>query len=270
MIAYQIQAFTKENRGGNPAGVVLGQPTVEAMQSLAHELGFSETVFIKEGLPIELRYFTPSTELDMCGHATLAAFAFLLEQGKADKGETIFKNNLGLFKIAVREDNSVYLRQAAPSFYGKVDKAKVAPILHLTPDAILGEAEIVSTGLKDLFIEVSSLEALQGIVLDEAACTALSVEQDVTSFHVYACDSQGQLHARNFGPAVGIPEESATGSSSGALAALLYQAGRVQKRVPFTILQGEAMQKTSLILVELGEDGVPWVGGYCSPSVRVR
>lgn len=269
MLAYQINAFTKDGAGGNPAGVVLGHLSSEAMQAIACDLGFSETVFIKQD-PLELRYFTPTTEIDMCGHATLAAFAFLLEKGEVTQGESTFRNQLGLFRFNIRSDRSLYLRQDAARFYESVEKALLAPILGLAQEVMIGQPQIVSTGLRDLFIEVRDVASLDEIRLDEEACTHLSNAHEVTSFHVFAMDEHGQLHARNFGPAVGIPEESATGSSSGALAVLLFKAGRVQKNVPFSILQGEAMHKTSLILVELGDDEVPWVGGYCSPSVRVR
>jgi PhzF family phenazine biosynthesis protein len=75
---FTLDAFAKGDLGGNPAGVVLQADdlSAEEMQATASTVGFSETVFMMESSvgDFKARYFTPSEEVDLCGHATLAAF----------------------------------------------------------------------------------------------------------------------------------------------------------------------------------------------------
>ena len=69
---YKVDVFTDKPLKGNPAAVVLGMPEEEIMQSLAFELNISETVFVeKQCDAINLRFFTPYTEVDLCGHAII-------------------------------------------------------------------------------------------------------------------------------------------------------------------------------------------------------
>ena len=91
MKLYIIDAFAEEIFGGNPAGVVIlpeleDFPPPEVMIRTAAELRYSETVFIqkKEDRQFVARYFTPSDEVDLCGHATIAAFGAFFEE-KMDK-----------------------------------------------------------------------------------------------------------------------------------------------------------------------------------------
>ena len=84
MLVHHYEAFAAVPGMGNPAGVVLGGDyTVEVMQAVARRVGFNETVFVTAVRPgtVALRYFTPGHEVDLCGHATVAAFATLHERG---------------------------------------------------------------------------------------------------------------------------------------------------------------------------------------------
>ena len=88
-----VDAFTSKPFGGNPAGVVLlGQgsvfPPEELMVKVAAELRYSETAFVRPDGDghYSLRYFTPGSEVDLCGHATIAAFGVLLHEGLVSAG----------------------------------------------------------------------------------------------------------------------------------------------------------------------------------------
>jgi PhzF family phenazine biosynthesis protein len=92
MRIFQIDAFTDEAFKGNPAGVCLlddTEPDVRWMQNVAAEMNLSETAFVRrEGDEWALRWFTPTVEVDLCGHATLATAHALLEEGLLAAGST--------------------------------------------------------------------------------------------------------------------------------------------------------------------------------------
>ena len=102
----QVDAFTDRAFGGNPAAVCLltAFPEAREMQMLAREVNLSETAFLK---PVddgwELRWFTPSVEVNLCGHATLASAHFLWESGELEEGrEARFQTRSGLLTAAQR------------------------------------------------------------------------------------------------------------------------------------------------------------------------
>lgn len=83
---YHVDAFTKDGKGGNPAGVCLDGSGLSdlQMQSIAAKVGFSETAFVlpSQSADFRLRFFTPTTEVNLCGHATVATFHLLQEHGR--------------------------------------------------------------------------------------------------------------------------------------------------------------------------------------------
>src|SRR5262245_36913571 len=86
---YQVDSFTAEPFAGNPAGVCLLPAEREAawLQAVAREMNLAETAFVRaQGEAFELRWFTPTVEVDLCGHATLAAAHVLWETGQLDPG----------------------------------------------------------------------------------------------------------------------------------------------------------------------------------------
>ncbi len=98
---YVVDAFTDTRFGGNPAGVVIHENlTEEFMQQFASEVRFSETAFIKiiDDLNFEIRFFTPNSEVDLCGHATIASFKALLDNKNVhDNGQYFIKTLAGLY-----------------------------------------------------------------------------------------------------------------------------------------------------------------------------
>ena len=97
---YTLNAFVKERKGGNPAGVVLSADfiTDSEMQAIAKKVGFSETAFVlkTDKADLRLRYFTPAGEVPLCGHATIAAFGLLLKKGSIEAGKYSLETNAGI------------------------------------------------------------------------------------------------------------------------------------------------------------------------------
>src|SRR6056297_2983842 len=113
-----VDAFTDEALAGNAAGVVPDADglTEAQMQAVARELSVSETAFLTESDDADrrVRYFTPTTEVDLCGHATVAAHAHLLDDGVVAPGTHTLETNVGVLDVEVTEDGVVWMTQDDP------------------------------------------------------------------------------------------------------------------------------------------------------------
>lgn len=278
-----LKSFTYNNGGGNGAGVILLDKLItnEEKQEIAAGIGLSETAFI---LPIDsnnfdVSFFTPVCEVELCGHATIAAFYYLgligIIQGKNTTKSVYQHTKAGKLEIdIVFNDNVEYvlMQQQKPKFYNELlnDELKnIADSLNINENSIGLEnfeiyPTIVSTGLKDIMVPIKSRSILNSITPNFQLINDVSVENDVVGYHVFTVEN-GQIFARNFAPKVGINEECATGTSNGALCSLLYKEGIIPSEV--SVIQGESMNEKSSINVKVFEQGGSidvWVGGKAS------
>ena len=267
-----VDAFTNVPFGGNPAGVVLLDgdfPSDELMQQVAAELRYSETAFVQQNGPKEftVRYFTPAGEVDLCGHATIATFGLLRQEGIIPDHSLCINHTLaGDLEISVGEQ--IMMQMATPR---AIDKPiDIGRLHHIMAGTDCDEwpqlpVEIISTGLPDIMMPVMSLEALNALQPDMDALADLSRQLGVTGVHAFAITEDGYTaHVRNFGPLYGIPEESATGTANGALTHYLHRQSIINAPAECRFLQGEAMQRPSVIATSLQADGNINVGGqYC-------
>ena len=275
---YIVDAFTGEPFGGNPAGVVLlpqgsAFPDEKLMLQIAAELRYSETAFVLPQGPQEftLRYFTPCSEVELCGHATIASFGLMRHEGLIDDGASCVNHTLA-GDLAVNVGEQVMMQMAPPV---AIDTAVDTERLHRImaggrnvswPDL---PVEIISTGLPDIIMPVAGLEQLDALRPDMAALSALSQELEVVGVHAFAlADDDFTAHVRNFGPLYGVPEESATGTANAALTHYLERQGLVARPTSCRFLQGEAMQRPSVVATSLVDDGAVWVGGTCRIIAR--
>ena len=265
-----VDAFTSEPFGGNPAGVVLlGQggafPPDELMLKVAAELRYSETAFVQQQGPAEftLRYFTPKGEVDLCGHATIASFGVLFSQGIVPEGTRCLNHTLaGDLDVIVGEQ--VMMQMAPPRVVEvTIDIPRLCRIMSV-PDqcATVLPPEVVSTGLPDIILPVDGVETLNALTPDMEALAALSSELQVVGVHAFALADDGYTaHVRNFGPLYGIPEESATGTANAALTHYLARHGIIAGGAECRFLQGEAMDRPSVVMTKLTPGGTIHVGG---------
>lgn len=278
-----LKSFTYENAGGNGAGVILldKQITNDEKQKIAAEIGLSETAFIlrKDGKNFDISFFTPVCEVDLCGHATIAAFYYLGMKGVINGSNEcihVYQNTkVGKLGIELKfEDNVEYvlMQQQKPQIFDELtgqDLRRIASSLNMSENNIgLCCAEIyptiVSTGLKDIMVPVKSRHILNSMSVDLDMINDISAEKDVVGYHVYTVEDN-KIYARNFAPKVGINEECATGTSNGALCSLLYKRNIVSEETE--VIQGESMNEKSLIYVKVAEhDGLMdvYVGGKAS------
>lgn len=266
---YIVDAFTTQSFGGNPAGVVLlpqdsGFPDEKLMQQVAAELRYSETAFVQRNGEREftVRYFTPRSEVDLCGHATIASFGVLYQEGLLVEGSVCLNHTLaGDLEVVAGE--RVMMQMAAPKMVEEVKE--VERLCHIMRcDVPSQPVEIISTGLPDIILPVTSLEELDALCPDMAALAEMSRELDVVGVHAYVpAGDRYTAHARNFAPLYGVDEESATGTANAALTHYLQRRGMVQTGNECAFLQGEKMGRPSVVESTLRPDGTIYVGGKC-------
>lgn len=264
--AYVVSAFTANGKGGNKAGVVLeaDELSVEQMQVIAKELAFSETAFVSKSkdATYKVRFFTVTEEVDLCGHATIATWSLLFQKGLIGHGMHTQETLAGKLGINVSNDGSVFMEQAEPQFLGQVSYEEIALVLNIgSPDFEDSlQPQIVSTGLKDILVPVRNKETLLNLRPNLSGITELSKKYDVTGLHGFALGEDCTAIARNFAPLVGINEESATGTSNGALLCYLKNKGKLEEQNVYHIEQGESLGQPSEIIGKF-IDGRVWIGG---------
>jgi PhzF family phenazine biosynthesis protein len=215
-----------------------------------------------------VRFFTPSAEVDLCGHATIATFSAMLQSGRVMPGQIHQETKAGRLSLELTADGGVIMEQAKPAFYEMPDEEEVLRSLGLSLSAKHENLpiQVVSTGLRDLFIPLQSAAHLSGIKADFARIKEISRKLDVTGYHVFTLEAPEGYDAacRNFAPLYDIPEESATGTSSGALAAYLWK-HKVTEATRMCFIQGVDMGSPSEIhaKIEVTGDEISevWVGG---------
>ena len=213
MRLFIVDAFAKRRFAGNHAGVALlpaGEdfPEPGFMQALAAELRHSETAFVKRLGPdrFRLRYFTPEGEVDLCGHATIAAFTVLREADGLPVGSCTALTRAGALAIQVEEE-AVWMDMAPPRVLRALTGREAAAVYRAygLPEECRPVAlpvQVVSTGLADVLLPVDSGETLAAAIQDEAEVKRLSEELDVVGVHMF-CRTPGTRAValcRNFAP----------------------------------------------------------------------
>ncbi len=210
----QVDAFTTEPFGGNPAAVFLLDKPAEAswMQSVALEMHLSESAFLvhRSANEYDLRWFTPAVEVDLCGHATLAAAHVLRTADETEHDSYVFHTRSGRLEAEVADDGLITLDFPA-------DK----PIETSAPtgiDEALGTKPVaVARGVSDYLVEVDSAETVRGLDPNQTLLADIDVPRGfiVTAAH----DSPDfDIISRWFGPRAGVYEDPVTGSAHTTLA----------------------------------------------------
>lgn len=267
---FLVKAFTKDKATGNPAGVVLDADNLsdEQMLHIAAELGFSESAFVSASdvADFRVRFFSPKQEVDFCGHATIATFHTLVEQGLilasgAAKRTVTQETKAGVLKVTCHADGRIVMSQNAPEFGAiETDRDSIAELLGIKPENILDHPiQAVSTGTPKLMIPVDSLKTLQAIQPNLEGIAAYAKARGFYPFTTETLDPKADFQARQFNPAAGINEDPLTGVAAGALGGYAKKYGLVSKD-QIVIEQGYTMNMGGQMVVDVS-DGVK-VGGY--------
>ena len=241
----QVDAFTSQPFAGNPAAVcVLPEPRDAAwMQLVAREMNLAETAFLDRAADgFNLRWFTPTVEVDLCGHATLASAHVLWETGQVELTEPIrFHTRSGVL-TAVRRDDWIELdfpvtpEQPVEIPSGLVEALGVLP-------------RYVGKSRFDYLVELESEEAVRHVRPDFDRLRAISARGIIVTSRssIPGCD----FVSRFFAPASGIDEDPATGSSHSCLAH--FWSSRLQKN---RFVARQLSERGGLLKVQLDGDRV--------------
>jgi PhzF family phenazine biosynthesis protein len=286
-----IDAFTESPFTGNPAGVVLEAEGLSdtQMQAVAREVHASETAFVCAGGgadPFRVRFFTPTDEVDLCGHATIATFHALVWEGRIPlmDGELVVHQeaNVGVLPLRLKVEGQrlerVLMGQQPPSSeLFRDDPERLVGALGVPPGALdagdreIGPPVIVSTGLRCLHVAMPDLVSVREARPDFRDLAELSRSLDVTTVQILTLETEREgtyAHVRTFAPAVGVDEDPVTGTAAGSLGGYLafinYLPDGDSRRV-FMVEQGMEVGRPGLIEVELQLVGASvvetWVGG---------
>jgi PhzF family phenazine biosynthesis protein len=246
----QVDAFTNQPFAGNPAAVIVlpAAPDEAWMRNVAREMNLSETAFLvpqngtQDGA-YNLRWLTPAVEVDLCGHATVAAAHVLWQDGHLPLGrQAKFYTRSGVLTADQRGD------WIELDFPAKIATAAQAPP-ELLPALGVAEARFVGRNAFDYLVEVDSELTLRGLSPDHSALRKLPVRGIIVTARSYRPDFD--FVSRFFAPGSGIDEDPVTGSAHTALGP--YWAERLGKS-EFTAFQASA--RGGVVRVRLQGDRV--------------
>jgi trans-2,3-dihydro-3-hydroxyanthranilate isomerase len=233
---YFVDVFAEEKYAGNQLAVVRNARGLSAfqMQRIANEMHFSETAFIfsekKQNDGYDVRIFTPSCEVPFAGHPTLGT-AYVIKHSMSDEttDEVILNLKVGqipvVFKRERRNEETLWMKQIRPTFGKTLEATEVLAMLNLNAQEIDSRYPIqeVSTGLPFVIVPLKTLDSVKRVRIDKDKHLKLAKETqaEILVFSPETYRKENNLNVRVFVDLYGIPEDPATGSANGCLAAYL-------------------------------------------------
>jgi PhzF family phenazine biosynthesis protein len=272
MPAAIVDAFTHTAGHGNRAGVVLDAKSLDeaTMRAAARAVAASETAFDlapSPGVDVHLRYFTPATEIDFCGHATVATFHRLAETGRlAAPGTYVLETAAGRLEVElepVEHGCRVWIATPrSPWQASPIEPPEIMRLLGGAPRMLDPVLPVQRSGLK-IFVPIARRDDLWALAPAWDDLAGAGLAHGVHGFFAFTRDAAEPGHvvqSRFYAPAVGIREDPVTGSANGPLAEYLAlhgvmvlpaAGGRARARAE----QGDAMGKPGRIDLEV--EGAP-------------
>ncbi len=265
-------AFTDRPFAGNTAGVVTNADDLSTgqMQQMARELGQTETCFVRASsqpeVNLELRWFTPTVEANLCGHATVAAFVCLEAEHRidwtADRVRVVCATRIGPIDVWLEKRSStspaVTMSVGSPSVApASDDVAAVARAVGL-PESALDPAlplAVEPAGAR-IIVPVARLDDLLQVAPNGAGMLDYGLPRGYRRFTLVCRETEHPdhfAHLRHFAPANGIAEDPVTGTAHAVAAIYLDRQGLVPggERVVLTGEQGHAVERRGVVTVEL-------------------
>lgn len=262
MKMYQIDAFTTQLFKGNPAAVLVLDSWLDEslMQNIALENNLAETAFVKviDDENYEIRWFTPTTEVDFCGHATLASSFVLFKDYTSKKKIKFHVKHLGIFIVTQANDGKIMMnfpirRAEKLDKYPKLlNQALSKPFknVYLNAQAYIIEYENV----QDILDERPNFELLKQLGKIRTTITADASDLDVA---ITANSSNYDCISRYFAPANGIDEDPVTGSIHTGIAPIW-----AEKLGKSKILAYQASKRGGELYCEILENDRIEISGY--------
>lgn len=219
---WQVDAFTGEIFSGNPAAVFIfeQEPSTDLMLKIASEMNLSETAFVIKNPELEIRWFTPSKEVDLCGHATLSAAHILWQEQIMGGDAMVFKSRSGAIRVMKNQNGYTLDFPLQPPTERREYTDHIFQMLGMAP----------------LYIGSNGHDCM-AVVADDRFVHSFSPDHQKigglveSGFLLTAQDRSGEVDYiyRGFFPKLGIPEDPVTGSANTCLAAYWSQILSKQK-----------------------------------------
>jgi trans-2,3-dihydro-3-hydroxyanthranilate isomerase len=255
-----VDVFAEEKYAGNQLAVVrYGKDLAEdEMQKIAREMNYSETTFITTGEErdggYDARIFTPKEEVPFAGHPTLGT-AYVIRQEIIRKPveKVVLNLKVGQIPVTFSREEILWMRQKEPTFGRTFDAETISRILSIETQAIDDRfpIESVSTGLPFIIVPLRKLETVKrcSVVKDRYFDLVKETEaKSILVFNPETYNAENDLNVRVFVDYFGIPEDPATGSANGCLAAYLLKHQYFKmERLNVRVEQGYEVGRPSLL-----------------------
>lgn len=274
MMIYVVDAFTTKANEGNRAGVVLDASSLSSqeMQKIACFAGYSETAFIlppyDDTHKIHVRYFTPTHEVPICGHATIAAHYLRALLGHHDEYPLVAKTGAGNLPISlsqcVDKNLMVSMTQGEVEFQPPFNpelRQELADALGVCVSEFTDSpVQVVSTGHSKVLALMKSKEVLDALAPKNEHLIALSKKIGCNGFFPFVLLGEREqpiTFGRMFAPAIGIDEDPVTGNANGPVGAYLVKHNLVecQDKISYWGFQGFALGKPGKVFVSVERIG---------------
>jgi trans-2,3-dihydro-3-hydroxyanthranilate isomerase len=264
---YIVDVFAESKYSGNQLAVFRDATKLSTreMQRIAQEMHFSETTFItseeERNGGYDVRVFTPETELPFAGHPTLGT-AYVLQKEIIHKPSTTIKLNMKVGQIPVTftfrkgKVDLLWMKQKAPIFGREFEPKPVGKLLGLALSDLDLDLPImeVSTGVPFIIVPLQSLKAVQNVQIERNNFLEFVRNIDAKSLLIFTRQTyhkENDLNVRVFVPTFGVPEDPATGSGNGCLAAYLVQYQYFEKnQIDVRVEQGYELDRKSLLYLK--------------------
>ncbi|MCR8868408.1 PhzF family phenazine biosynthesis protein [Peribacillus frigoritolerans] len=263
-----VDVFSNGKYTGNQLAVFKNAGNIpdKEMQQIAKEINFSETTFIlsdsKNDGGYDVRIFTPNEEVPFAGHPTIGtAYIIQNEVLEAPLDNIILNFKGGQITVSFNnQEELLWMKQNQPTFGRILETDKISEVLNIHKENIDDRFPIqeVSTGLPVLVVPLKSLDAVKKVKINREKYFELIEHMDAKAIMVFSpetYDSKNDLNVRDFADYYGIPEDAATGSSNGCLAAYLVKYGYFERsEIDIRVEQGYEIERPSLLFLKASDD----------------
>ncbi|MGB8468127.1 MAG: PhzF family phenazine biosynthesis protein [Candidatus Babeliales bacterium] len=269
-----VKAFTHNTYQGNPAGIIFDADDLndQQMKNITALTQFSECAFIQRSqvANVKIRFFTALQEVDLCGHATIAAFYLIAKKFPAGFRCLTQETRAGILPVYCHPNGIIQMEQKSPEFIDHIaSEQEIAQLLNISTSSITGPIQIVSTGTPKLLIPIDTLTTLCSISPHLDGISAYCRSSGARGFYAFThqtLESSSNFHARQFNPLAGINEDPITGIAAGGLAAYA-QKHKLLREAVCVIEQGHCLGKFGKMTVTMKDKIL--VGGY-AVSVGIK
>lgn len=258
---YFVNVFAEEDQySGNPLAVFVASPGMEAaeMQRIAKELNLAEISFIcdhddETGCHLA-RTFTPRGEVPFAGHPALGTAYVIQHFIQKDKQPIKLSLPAGEVAVSGGDDGLMWMEMLPPTFGEKLAIEAISPVLGLSPTVFdrSKPIQIVSTGLPFVIVPLMHLDAVKQASVNLINYNRLIAEIPAKAFFIFSPQTyqrENQFNGRVFGHYYGVPEDTASGSANGSLAAYLLKYNG-QSELDARVEQGHEIGRPSLLRIQ--------------------